>query len=73
MNATYQKIKGRGSFSNPANRFDKIDFVPDEEFYKDETKPKTEFFKDTSKDPGHSREKKQYARSFKYSYRCKIE
>ena len=49
MSSTYQKIKGRGSFSNPANRFDKIDFIPDEEFYKDETKPKTEFFKDTAK------------------------
>lgn len=49
MSSTYQKIKGRGSSSNPANRFDKIDFIPDEEFYKDETKPKTEFFKDTAK------------------------
>ena len=49
MSSNYQKIKGRGSSSNPANRFDKIDFIPDEEFYKDETKPKTEFFKDTSK------------------------
>jgi len=49
MSSTYQKIKGRGSFSNPANRFDKIDFIPSEEFYKDEKKPKTEFFRDTTK------------------------
>jgi len=43
------KIKGRGSSFNPANRFDKIKFVPDEEFYEDEKRPKTEFYKDTSK------------------------
>ncbi len=49
MNIHNQKIKGRGSSVNPANRFDKIDFTPDEEYYKDAKKPKTEFYKDTSK------------------------
>ncbi|NIP39084.1 MAG: PA0069 family radical SAM protein [Candidatus Dadabacteria bacterium] len=49
MSSFNQKIKGRGTSDNPANRFDKIDFAPDEEFYKDERKPKTEFFRDTSK------------------------
>jgi len=49
MNVFNPKIKGRGSSSNPANRFDKIDFVPDKEFYKDGIKPKTEFLKDSSK------------------------
>lgn len=49
MSSYKQKIKGRGTSDNPVNRFDKIDFVPDEEFYKDEQKPKTEFFRDTSK------------------------
>jgi DNA repair photolyase len=49
MNSYNPRIKGRSSSSNPANRFEKIEFIPDEESIEDERRPKTEFFKDTSK------------------------
>lgn len=44
-----KKFKGRGTDKNPANRFDKIEYVREQrEDYKDEKRPETEFFKDTS-------------------------
>lgn len=43
------KIKGRGTSSNPVNRFERIDFVPAEEEYENLTKPKTLFFRDNTR------------------------
>lgn len=43
------KIKGRGAAENPANRFDKIEYVPSEEEISEGVSPKTIFYKDTSK------------------------
>ncbi len=42
-------IKGRGSAHNPANRFEKIDYVPDDDVAGEEQRPPTRFFQDTSK------------------------
>lgn len=44
-----QKIKGRGTAKNPANRFEKIDFIPFEEEIGSADKPKTTFYKDKTK------------------------
>ena len=45
-----QPIRGRGSATNPANRFDRMDYVPDEEHGAiDQPKPKTQLFRDRSK------------------------
>ena len=43
------KIKGRGTSSNPVNRFEKIDFIPDYEHYQNHEKPQTEFYRDNTK------------------------
>ncbi|NIP31535.1 MAG: PA0069 family radical SAM protein [Candidatus Dadabacteria bacterium] len=43
------KIKGRGSSSNPVNRFEKIDFVPDFQEFDSVNKPKTTYFNDNTK------------------------
>jgi len=44
-----RKLKGRGSNLNPGNRFDKIDFVLDEDETNDGTVYKTVFYRDSSK------------------------
>ncbi len=44
-----RKIKGRGSNLNPGNRFDKIDFVLDEDEINNRTVYKTVFYRDSSK------------------------
>lgn len=43
------KIKGRGSGENPANRFVKIEYIPDEDEVAQGLSPKTEYFRDTSR------------------------
>ena len=44
------KFKGRGTDKNPANRFDKIEYVPEQDENIEEIKrPQTQYFKDTSK------------------------
>ncbi len=43
------KIKGRGTGENPANRFEKIDFIPSEEEIGNLDRPKTVFYKDKTK------------------------
>jgi len=43
------KIKGRGSSENPANRFVKIEYIPDEDEIAQGVSPKTEYFRDTSR------------------------
>ncbi len=49
-NVLSQKFKGRGTNQNPANRFDKIEYIKEPtENYENEEKPKTEYFTDTSK------------------------
>lgn len=48
--APAHKFKGRGTNQNPANRFDKIEYVAEPVENIDEVKrPQTEYFKDTSK------------------------
>lgn len=45
-------IQGRGAASNPANRFDKIDIVPDPDAeidWSDEPRPQTVYLRDTSR------------------------
>jgi len=51
MNESVSKrtIKGRGSNLNPGNRFDKIDFVLDEDEINNGTVYKTVFYRDSSK------------------------
>ena len=44
-----QSIRGRGSAENPANRFEKIDYVPDEEEISQGISPKTEYYKDSTR------------------------
>lgn len=45
-----QKFKGRGTNQNPANRFDKIEYIPEVEEDIDEKKrPETKYFRDISK------------------------
>ena len=48
MNFDY-KIKGRGVSSNPKNRFEKIDFIPDTEDLELEYKPQTTYYLDNTK------------------------
>ena len=43
------KIKGRGASYNTVNRFEKIEFIPDEKEIENSTKPKTTFYSDTTK------------------------
>ncbi len=43
------KIKGRGSSENPANRFIKIEYIPDEEEISKGFSAKTEYFRDASR------------------------
>ncbi len=43
------KIKGRGSAENPVNRFERIEYIPDEEEIAKGISPKTEYFRDTSR------------------------
>lgn len=44
------RIHGRGAVSNPANRFERIEYVPDlDEFDPDEPPPRTQLFKDATK------------------------
>lgn len=49
MSRIHQRIRGRGSAENPPNRFEKIDYVPDEEEFSQGTPPKTEYYKDSSR------------------------
>ncbi|MGH7885783.1 MAG: PA0069 family radical SAM protein [Thermodesulfobacteriota bacterium] len=44
-----KKIKGRGAGENPANRFEKIDFIPSDEEFENPDRPKTFFYKDKTK------------------------
>ena len=45
-----QKFKGRGTNQNPANRFDKIEYIAEpNDSFEDEKRPQTEYFKDTAK------------------------
>ena len=45
-----QQFKGRGTNQNPANRFDKIEYVPEpSESYEEDKRPETQYFQDTSK------------------------
>src|SRR5690606_5844351 len=43
------KIKGRGAVSNPANRFERIDFEPDPESAAENPGPRTQFFRDSTR------------------------
>lgn len=49
MGNLHQTIRGRGSAENPANRFEKIHHVPDEEEISQGISPKTEYYKDSSR------------------------
>lgn len=49
MSKVHQNIRGRGSAENPANRFEKIDYAPDEEEISQGISPKTEYYKDSSR------------------------
>ncbi|MGB7291635.1 MAG: PA0069 family radical SAM protein [Thermodesulfobacteriota bacterium] len=49
MGKLHQIIRGRGSAENPANRFEKIDYVPDEEEISQGISPKTEYYKDSTR------------------------
>lgn len=49
MNRIAPGFKGRGASENPANRFEKIDYVPSEEEISLGISPKTVFYKDTTK------------------------
>lgn len=49
MSKLHQHIRGRGSAENPANRFEKIDYVPDEEEISQGISPKTEYYKDSTR------------------------
>lgn len=43
------QIRGRGASSNPASRFEQIDFVPDPDEKNNRDKPQTSYFNDTTK------------------------
>lgn len=45
----HKKIRGRGSAENPAGRFERIEYIPDEEEPSREASPKTEFYRDTAR------------------------
>jgi DNA repair photolyase len=49
MSKIHQSMRGRGSANNPANRFDKIDYVPDEEEISQGISLRTEYYKDASR------------------------
>jgi DNA repair photolyase len=49
MDKLHQNIRGRGSAENPANRFEKIDYVPDDEEISQGISPKTEYYKDSTR------------------------
>lgn len=49
MEKAIRKIKGRGSATNPENRFDKIEYIPDPEDAGQFISPKTVFYKDNSR------------------------
>lgn len=49
MDKAIRKIKGRGSSTNPENRFDKIEYIPDPEDAGQFISPKTVFYKDNSR------------------------
>lgn len=49
MEKVIQKIKGRGSSTNPMNRFDKIEYIPDPEDTEQIISPKTVFYRDNSR------------------------
>ncbi|MBI2487720.1 MAG: radical SAM protein, partial [Deltaproteobacteria bacterium] len=49
MEEVIQKIKGRGSSTNPVNRFYKIEYIPDPEDAGQFISPKTVFYKDNSR------------------------
>ncbi len=49
MEKLIRKIKGRGSSTNPVNRFDKIEYIPDPEDTEQLISPETVFYKDNSR------------------------
>lgn len=49
MNEILPKIKGRGSAENPANRFEKIEYVPSEEEIEQGISPETTFYTDNTR------------------------
>ncbi|MGH7901952.1 MAG: PA0069 family radical SAM protein [Thermodesulfobacteriota bacterium] len=49
MQEIHPNIKGRGSSENPANRFEKIEYIPDEDEIAQGVSPKTQYFRDTSR------------------------
>jgi DNA repair photolyase len=49
MSKIHQNMRGRGSAENPANRFEKIAYVPDDEEMSPGISPKTEYYKDSSR------------------------
>ncbi len=49
MSKLHQNIRGRGSAENPANRFERIDYVPYEEEISQGISPKTEYYKDSTR------------------------
>jgi DNA repair photolyase len=49
MSEVHQNMRGRGSAENPANRFEKINYVPDEEEISQGISPKTEYYKDSTR------------------------
>src|SRR5438045_4903544 len=44
-----QSIRGRGASDNPANRFEKLHYVRDEEDGEDGSAPTTQFFRDRTR------------------------
>jgi DNA repair photolyase len=49
MGKLHQNIRGRGSAENPANRFEKIEYIPDEEEISNGVSPKTEYYRDSTR------------------------
>jgi DNA repair photolyase len=45
MSKLHQNIRGRGSAENPANRFEKIEYIPDEEEISKGVSPQTEYYR----------------------------
>ncbi len=49
MRKLNQSVRGRGAAENPANRFEKIDYIPDEDEISRGMSPKTEYYKDSAR------------------------
>jgi DNA repair photolyase len=49
MSKLHRNIRGRGSAENPANRFEKIEYIPDEEEISKGVSPQTEYYRDSTR------------------------